>query len=86
MAREKLMYPPRVMSFNDPAFPDGKMVDYDIYHDAIKNRKIGDRITSWAGAPGTGFIEYIITRMDHTGVYGIIARNTIRELSPEEVV
>jgi hypothetical protein len=85
MAREKLMYSPTVFSFNEPGFPNGKIVESEAYRETVRTKKVGDTVRSWAGAPGTGYIDQIITRIDSTGVYGIITRNTVRELTPEEV-
>jgi hypothetical protein len=79
MAREKLIYPPKVVDGN------GGRKDYDCYLDAVKTKKVGDLVCAWAGAPGTGRHVQRITRIDATGVYGVTVENTIRELEPWEV-
>ncbi len=55
------------------------------YLEAMRDNHIGDTVKHFAGAPGIGYIEYMISRMDETGVWGYTLRNTVRELRPEEV-
>lgn len=83
------IYPPTVWSSN---WPDGdprhgkvtREVPYDCYLHAVECRKVGDRLTAYAGAPGTGHVTHVITRIDEKGVWGIEVENTMRELSPSE--
>ena len=87
MRKERLMYPPTVLTYNRPD-SDGVTpvrIPYSLYAEALANRKVGDVIRSYAGAPGTGFIEEKITRIDASGVYGVTLATTIRELQPWEV-
>lgn len=76
---EEQIYPPKV--FN----AEGREIEYDLYNTTKAHKKIGDILMHWAGAPGTGYVKYQITRIDDTGVYGIEIENTIRELDPSEV-
>jgi len=94
MTTERLLYPPTVFSYNWPernGKPDPRHlkicreIPYECYLDAVKTRRVGDVIRSYASAPGTGYVEDRITRIDATGVYAIELTNTVRELTPEEV-
>lgn len=76
----KPLYPPTVWSRNtDRARETGEAeeVPYDCYLDAMKTKKVGDIIRHEAGAPGVGYVDYKITRMDETGVYAVEVANTI---------
>lgn len=81
--REVLVYPPTCVRYVNG---EPKSVDYDCYVEAMDNRKVGDVVTAYAGAPGTGHISHRITRMDTSGVYGVVVENTMRELDPSEVI
>lgn len=84
-SREILIYPARVHQYESPRSLVPKVVPYDLYEDAIQNRSIGDHLCAFAAAPGTGKIVHEITRMDHTGVYGVVVENTISILDPADV-
>lgn len=80
------LYPPTVITYNDPS--DGITpveIPCTSYLEAVANQKVGDIIRHYAGAPGTGYVDYRITRIDKTGVYASIVRNTMRELQAWEV-
>lgn len=57
----------------------------EVYEEYTRTRKVGDVVRAYAGAPGTGHVDHRITRIDDTGVYGVVVEDTIRELTPEEV-
>lgn len=83
IATEVLIYPPKVYHYEN-----GKPVevDYKLFTESRWSKKAGDKIVSFAAAPGCGRIVHQITRIDDTGIYGIEIENTIRELKPEEVI
>lgn len=84
--KEELIYPPKVWSHNTPKAQETgepEEIDYDLYLEAKANSKPGDRLTAYAGAPGVGHITREITRIDDTGVYGIVIENTIWVPGPE---
>lgn len=83
--QEKRILPPTVWQYDEPCGDEGQMVPYALYDEVMRNRHVGDELTFYAGAPGTGSITHRITRMDETGVYGVVVSNTIRELTPAEV-
>ena len=56
------------------------------YVDAMATMIVGDEISMFAAAPGTGRMVYKITRMDESGVFGVITENTMRDLHPSEVI
>lgn len=60
-------------------------VDSELYLKAKAENKVGDEVTHHAGAPGTGYVTWRITRIDDTGVWGFQVENTVRELEPSEV-
>lgn len=93
--KETLLYPPTVWCSNHEshghgcgkAQGDGMCeVPYDLYIDAVQNKKVGDKTFATAGGPGVGHVIHQITRIDKTGVYAIEIENTIRELTIEEVM
>jgi hypothetical protein len=48
--------------------------------------KLGDTVTYDVAAPGTGCVEYVVTRIDPDGTaYGVKTKDTSRELEPWEV-
>lgn len=48
--------------------------------------KLGDTVTYDVAAPGTGRVEYVVTRIDRDGTaYGVKTNDTSRELEPWEV-
>lgn len=81
-----LIYPPTVFTFNNPSYPEGVEVKYDLYEEAMATKKVGDLITHQASAPGCGYTTYRITRMGPNGVFGVIVENTMRVMDPEECV
>lgn len=85
--RERRIYPPTVWTFNAP-HSDGKTpveIPYSLYRHAIENHRVGDVIRSYASAPGTGYVDQKITRIDETGVYAVTVESTVRELQPWDV-
>lgn len=85
---EKRIYPPTCWSYNGPDGPMDEPVEkpYECYLHTVATKKVGDTLCAYAGAPGTGRVVHRITRIDETGVYGIVIENTIRELEPWEVM
>lgn len=92
---EQLMYPPTVWSYNHidqdgHALPGHghvcREVPNSLYLDAVAHRSVGDVVRAWASAPGTGYTDMRITRIDETGVYGELVCSTVRELQAWEVV
>ena len=75
----RLIYPPRVFRGNEE-------VDYDLYAQYMRTKKVGDRIYTPVAAPGTGHVVEEITCMDSTGIYGFVTENPTRELGRWEVV
>lgn len=47
---------------------------------------IGQKIRTFAGAPGIGHTDYQITRINRRGVWGIVIENTMREMTAEEAM
>ncbi len=45
---------------------------------------IGSSVVGFAGAPGIGWQEWLITRHDEQGAWGRLVRDTTRILTPEE--
>lgn len=61
-------------------------VPNDLYTEGMKKLSVGQVLRQHVCTPGTGYIEYRITRLDETGIYGIEIENTIRELTVSEVI
>jgi hypothetical protein len=80
--KEECLYHPMVL---DPNVDLEHEVPNECYLNAMRDHSVGDKVRHFVSAPGTGFIEYMITRMDETGVYAIKLLSTVRELTPEEV-
>jgi hypothetical protein len=45
----------------------------------------GKEISCSVSAPGIGKVTYKITRIDHSGMWGYVVKNDIRDLEPWEV-
>lgn len=89
MLKEKLLYSPTCWSYARDDGSDGATpieITNCCYADAMAHRKRGDIVRSFAGSPGTGYIDSCITRMDATGIYGVTVVSTVRELTAAEVV
>lgn len=69
----------------DPEISMEKEVISEAYMTAMKYYHVGDKVRHTVSAPGIGFVEYLITRMDEKGIWGVVIANTVRELTPEEV-
>jgi len=89
------LYSPTVWSYNHldqngHALPGHghvcREIPYSIYQETVKNRKVGDVIRSYAGAPGIGYVEHRITKIDETGVYAVEIENTVKELTADDVM
>lgn len=88
---EKRMYPPTVWSYNwldgDPRHGEVcREIPYSCYRDAMKHRKVGDVISGYYSPPAMGCFSWQITRMDETGVYGIMLTSEWREMTEEDVI
>ena len=79
---ERCIYYPSIL---DPNVSMEEEVSNDQYILAMQNYKIGDKVRLFVSAPGIGHYDYQITRMDETGIWGIVVESTARELTPEEV-
>lgn len=66
-------YHPKEELIHQPLVYTGAGVEIKnpLYIDSIENRKVGEQLVEWDGAPGCGRHVYLITRMDGSGVYGI---------------
>jgi hypothetical protein len=62
-----------------------QIVPSELLEEYSRTKRVGDTLCSFAGAPGTGRVIERITRMDATGIYGVVVENTMRELEPWEV-
>lgn len=86
--RERLLYSPRVFDPNTPkarASGEPEEVDNELYLECVARRAVGEVVRSFAAAPGTGFWDYRITRIDATGVYAVEVACTVRELTISDV-
>jgi hypothetical protein len=81
---ERLLYRPTCWSFDDAGTP--VEIQSEFYLEAVATKAPGDVVRSWAGAPGIGYTDDLITRIDATGVYGVTIQNTVRVLTAREVV
>jgi len=79
---EKCLYPHMIL---DPNISMDEEVPNSLYILAMQNYKVGDKVRHFVSAPGTGHVDYIITKMDEAGVWAIMIENTVRELQPWEV-
>lgn len=77
---EELVYPPKVWADNSEGSKP-----YELY-EKHKNDPVGTILVAFAGAPGIGRISHMITRVDKTGVYGVMIENTMQMLDPEDVI
>jgi hypothetical protein len=44
--------------------------------------RVGDVVRVTFQAPAIGYIDYQVTHMDALGIYGVMVRNTVREIYP----
>jgi hypothetical protein len=44
--------------------------------------RVGDVVRVTFQAPAIGYIDYRVTRIDALGIYGLMVRNTVREIYP----
>jgi hypothetical protein len=79
---EECIYHPMVLNPNISM--DHEVVN-ECYITAMRDYHVGNKVQHWVSAPGTGYIEWLITRMDETGVWGVKLLSTVRELTIEEV-
>jgi hypothetical protein len=68
---EELIFTPEVRKT-----PGGPMVKFEPYWELKAKSKVGDRFRF--GSEEAGFIDYEITRIDETGIYGKILKDTLR--------
>jgi hypothetical protein len=80
---EECLYSP--MIFN-PNITMEHEVPNELYINAMRDLHVGDKVQHTVSAPGVGFQEYMITRMDETGVWAILIRSTVRILELWEVI
>lgn len=62
-----------------------RRVKSELYDVMKENHEVGDVVLSHVAAPGTGSVEYRITRIEPDGIYGVLVSSTVRELEPWEV-
>jgi hypothetical protein len=85
--KEFCLYPPKIYggyASGDPRNDEAH--DYDLYIKTMQENKVGDRITHTYAAPGIGQVTYKITRMDETGVYAKVVRDSGRILTISDVI
>ena len=82
---EQRIYQPIVFRFPSPYHQNASPVPCELFHHAMRTKKVGDTVTAFASAPGTGSVSHRITRMDKTGIYGELVSNTTRILDPSEI-
>ncbi len=75
--KEELIYPREI-------WVEGRKIDGAKYYD-IDKLLVEQEVTHFVAAPGTGYIKYVITRIDEQGVWGKEVANTVRELTRREV-
>ena len=73
---EELLYPPIVYD------GEGNEHPYELYYMHMEKNKVGDIVRSSIAAPGYGYVEYRITRMDDSGIYGVLVNDQSGELEP----
>ena len=78
------IYPPTVWA--EGANGEDSTKPYDLYEDAVKNKKVGDKTYASSGGPGFGHIIHEITAINKDGVYGFVVENTMRMGSPEDFI
>lgn len=83
---EELLYPPTCTRRVDGVPTE---VPYELYREVYeanqKKCQRGRTICVYAAAPGTGQRTYIVNRVDETGVYAVMVRNTFQMLTPDDV-
>jgi hypothetical protein len=51
----------------------------------LKKYHRGHRYQAHVAAPGIGYREYKVTRIDRDGLWGVLLRDTVRELTADDV-
>jgi len=87
MKKEKRIASRWVHSFNASDGSDGvtPVRKESHFYKEAQRLGVGSVIRSWAGAPGTGYVDERITRVTSRAVYGYTVTNTMRELTAAEV-
>lgn len=95
-SRSELLYPPVCWSVNHESDNHGCgkkqgecpscEVPYDLYHDTVAKKKVGDLLCHSVSAPGYGHVTYRITQIDETGVYAEVVENTSGIFDPDDVI
>lgn len=87
---EQCLYPARVLTYNvseggNGPNADAVEVDYYFYRDAVATKKVGDIVRHELSAPGYGYREYRITRIDERGVWAVFVNDQGGMLTVEMV-
>ncbi|RTK92892.1 MAG: hypothetical protein EKK64_11145 [Neisseriaceae bacterium] len=78
MQKEGIKKVDEVLDDNDKPF-------YTYEYINLNNKyKVGQKVRHHYGAPGIGYIDYEVTKIDDQGVWAKIIANTGRVLDPEE--
>jgi len=82
-AKEVTIHSAKRYRFNEAtqAFDE---VDDATVQDFLQTHPVGTVWREYVAAPGTGFIDYRVTRYTADTVYGVQIRSTVRELTAEE--
>lgn len=72
---ERLIDSRETFTFYDNA-PGGFMSPNAHY----RNYAVGDIVTHFVAAPGTGRVVYRVTRIDDKGAWGVVVEDTVREM------
>lgn len=56
------------------------------FSDDVARYEVGQTVRYDYAAPGSGYVEYRVTRVDDEGVWGIELTNTLHILDPWEVI
>lgn len=51
----------------------------------ITHYKVGDHYHVRVSAPGTGYYDYVVTRIDRSGLYGRLVEANVSELEARDV-
>ena len=78
---EECLYPPKVF---DPSVSMDYEVQNKIYLNAMQTKHVGDRVRHIVSSPGIGYVDYLITKMDETGVWAIKLLSTMQVLTIKE--
>ena len=77
--KPRLMFPRIAWSFNPEDGSDGKKavrVERD-----TPPLTVGETIVESVAAPGIGKVSWKVTRVDRRGVWGVVTKNTVREMT-----